>query len=585
MSGGRSAQPAKLISDWLDGGAAPDPGGSAPRTRQELDESVSVLVGHAALEAHLGPEAPGEDFTARVMGAIDCQTHARRQRFSRTLFGVGLAVAACLLAAVVFWPRGTVRPAPGKADVVAQQEQPADRHGQTPSLDDEDDELELAQVVEGAIQASDDGIVLEVGDRVETDMPLATDADQTATVRLADGSFMDISAGAKVVVLEPSGSLRTRVRVDQGRVLFTVTRGGGEFRVDTPAGRAVVLGTQFAVEVDYENEEGDIAADPETLGGEGFAHMSVRVLSGKVRSSDLFGTTEELTGGQWLSASANRPVETAVYRGAAGAEDLAEHPIPVDRRPGRARLLARFDEDRDGRLSRAERTVARSRSGDRQRRRLVKSFDSDGDGKLSPAERANARARVGHDRRRRRVGRYDADGDGRLDAKERERARREWRQRWGGRRDAREQQRRGGENGRRVTGDEPGKPGMAADAGTGRPQGKRRTERKPRRDRLDADKGARDRRGLRGRERGAGRAPKRGDRARKQGTGRGQDRKHPSRKATGGRKRPVGKHRAKAKRAKRSRRPAGKRKPKKGRGGRRRRGKSGRGGSRKGRRR
>jgi Ca2+-binding EF-hand superfamily protein len=97
-----------------------------------------------------------------------------------------------------------------------------------------------------------------------------------------------------------------------------------------------------------------------------------------------------------------------------------------------ARIIERFDADRDGRLSDAEHKTARdtmlAEKPERAARHAerIKRFDKDGDGMLNDAERAAAREAMtgrGEKLRERAVKRFDKDGDGALNKAERRRAR------------------------------------------------------------------------------------------------------------------------------------------------------------------
>lgn len=425
---------AREVSDWLDGGPEPDPLrlAQAIRSADQRDRCVQVLMGHAALDSEFGAGPPGDAFTRRVMHAVGQEENVRRVRRRRLVFGIGLGAAvaaACVIAAVLFWPEAARRApkdgttpfvqSPQRRELGPKQQEPVPGPG-------------WAQVIEGSLTVLADGTVLHTGEYVDPDTTLVTRPEQVATLCLPDGSLVDLRGACRIAVGEPSGMRRAGVRVDQGRALFTVTRQGGRFRVDTPAGHVVVLGTQFSVEVDYENDRGDVAADQASLRGKTWAQMAVEVLWGKVRASDGRGTSADLTTGQWLAASANRAVKTVAYQGEPGTEDLADQPIAADRRPGRLRRLAGFDHDRDGTLSRVERARACAETGEAANRRLVAQFDSDDDGQLSRAERSDAVGQAGRGHRQRVMGQYDTDNDGQLDADEarqaREGRRRQWRE-------------------------------------------------------------------------------------------------------------------------------------------------------------
>lgn len=105
--------------------------------------------------------------------------------------------------------------------------------------------------------------------------------------------------------------------------------------------------------------------------------------------------------------------------GSSGAhlERFLENPGP--------RVLEKFDADKDGKLSDAEKSAAReaikSRTG-KVRDKALEKFDANGDGRLDESERAKARETV----KTRAAGlfqrllkRFDADGDGKLSETER----------------------------------------------------------------------------------------------------------------------------------------------------------------------
>jgi hypothetical protein len=84
-------------------------------------------------------------------------------------------------------------------------------------------------------------------------------------------------------------------------------------------------------------------------------------------------------------------------------------PAGKEGKPGkgrhRKRILKRFDEDGDGKLSEEERAKAQA-----ARRKMLEKFDTDGDGKLSPEERTEMpRHRRG---RRGRKGKGAPEGSG-----------------------------------------------------------------------------------------------------------------------------------------------------------------------------
>ena len=87
------------------------------------------------------------------------------------------------------------------------------------------------------------------------------------------------------------------------------------------------------------------------------------------------------------------------------------------------RMLQKYDEDGDGRLSQKEMEKAFREMGRRQRKKLLEKHDLDGDGKLSDEERKTMYRQRGQPWReafdRLAVRDFDADGDGKIDEQER----------------------------------------------------------------------------------------------------------------------------------------------------------------------
>ena len=103
---------------------------------------------------------------------------------------------------------------------------------------------------------------------------------------------------------------------------------------------------------------------------------------------------------------------------------MAEDAKPDTERPQReqrpipAAILAEFDKDGDGKLSREERAemqrVMRERR-EARRQEMLERFDADGDGRLNEEERKTAFETI----RREMLAKYDANGNGELDPDER----------------------------------------------------------------------------------------------------------------------------------------------------------------------
>ncbi|MBI3828535.1 MAG: FecR domain-containing protein [Planctomycetes bacterium] len=70
-----------------------------------------------------------------------------------------------------------------------------------------------------------------------------------AVLRLGDGSRVELAEESVARLKAPTEGLRQLVALDEGEGRFKVTHGGGQFRVETPAGHITVLGTEFTVRV------------------------------------------------------------------------------------------------------------------------------------------------------------------------------------------------------------------------------------------------------------------------------------------------------------------------------------------------
>ena len=78
-----------------------------------------------------------------------------------------------------------------------------------------------------------------------------------------------------------------------------------------------------------------------------------------------------------------------------------------------AEVLAKFDKDGDGKLSKEEREAMR----EERKAKMLEKFDADGDGKLSDAERETMREAM-KAKREELLKKYDANANGRLDPEE-----------------------------------------------------------------------------------------------------------------------------------------------------------------------
>lgn len=86
---------------------------------------------------------------------------------------------------------------------------------------------------------------------------IAVHSPEGAAVELADGSKVDFDRGSRAVLFGPAEGVRQLVELSAGAGTFQVTKGNGEFRVETPYGQVTALGTEFRVGVLPSNERGD----------------------------------------------------------------------------------------------------------------------------------------------------------------------------------------------------------------------------------------------------------------------------------------------------------------------------------------
>lgn len=68
-----------------------------------------------------------------------------------------------------------------------------------------------------------------------------------AVIRLSDGSVAEVAPSSKVEIQGRRGQIRQVLKLTQGSGKFQVNHGDGQFRVETPVGAVVALGTEFSV--------------------------------------------------------------------------------------------------------------------------------------------------------------------------------------------------------------------------------------------------------------------------------------------------------------------------------------------------
>jgi ferric-dicitrate binding protein FerR (iron transport regulator) len=109
--------------------------------------------------------------------------------------------------------------------------------------------------------------------RVAANVPFVVEGTVAAVVRLPDGSRAELDPATEAIVHTQAGDARPVVELTQGGGKFSVPPGQGRFRVETPLGTVVVLGTEFTVR---------IGAQKDAAGNEA-PSLAVSVLSGKVQ--------------------------------------------------------------------------------------------------------------------------------------------------------------------------------------------------------------------------------------------------------------------------------------------------------------
>lgn len=83
--------------------------------------------------------------------------------------------------------------------------------------------------------------------RIPDGVPFEVVGGQPAVIRLADGSRVEMAATSKGTIHGQRGAVQQIVELAKGRGKFAVVHGGGKFRVETPVGAVIALGTEFSV--------------------------------------------------------------------------------------------------------------------------------------------------------------------------------------------------------------------------------------------------------------------------------------------------------------------------------------------------
>jgi ferric-dicitrate binding protein FerR (iron transport regulator) len=258
----------RLISAYLDGDLADAEAETLRQTLKSDSEALSEFV--RALDLH------GE------MRKVFTEGKGRRQALKEIRLGrrAAVAVAACAAIATTAWFAWFRTPAPvARLETIV---------GQVRLLEGED-----------RPPASE-------GLRIRPGQGLETVGDSRATVRLTDGTTLDLKARTIVSDFDQAG--RNRVKLDRG-TLSAVVRPQSADRpliFETPHGEATVVGTSLTLSVEGDSVKGA---------------TRLEVVEGKVRLSRLANTP---------------PVEVLTRQFAIAANGVALEPKALDRQGGAA---------------------------------------------------------------------------------------------------------------------------------------------------------------------------------------------------------------------------------------------------------
>jgi len=127
-----------------------------------------------------------------------------------------------------------------------------------------------------------------------------------AIIRLHDGSRVKLDPGSEGVFRGPIQATRQTFSLKQGKALFQVSRGNGQFRVETTLGRVVVLGTEFSVAlgpVDQAQAMSNLGVSDMTTRTKAVMALTVAVIAGHVQV-DIGDRGYNLFAGQRVYAAA-----------------------------------------------------------------------------------------------------------------------------------------------------------------------------------------------------------------------------------------------------------------------------------------
>ena len=88
---------------------------------------------------------------------------------------------------------------------------------------------------------------LAVGDKLPSGASLRTNGPARASLRLPDGSLVDLGPGSRMVLEGPR-----EARLEKGRAWVSASKSADPWVVETPEGRVRTLGTVFSVSLESE---------------------------------------------------------------------------------------------------------------------------------------------------------------------------------------------------------------------------------------------------------------------------------------------------------------------------------------------
>ena len=86
-------------------------------------------------------------------------------------------------------------------------------------------------------------------DRIPNGAAVTVPGPALAVIQLSDGSRATLEPATQITLRGRVGSVRQVLLLNAGGGEFLVPHGGGQFRIDTPAGSVTVLGTKFTVQL------------------------------------------------------------------------------------------------------------------------------------------------------------------------------------------------------------------------------------------------------------------------------------------------------------------------------------------------